>query len=725
MRLSLRTLLALEDNVFDVEQHRRLEQILPTDHNAEATLGRIRSVVRNPRLGVPGLVDHQEELDPNFVAEYLDHQMPADVQNQFEAYCLSADKYLAEIAAVHHVLANVLGEPARTSRECRLKCYDALSAKNKHPVEETKKFSFSDLPKHFRPFGPQESNTAKPGTKRYLAPLWNLLFPQKSGQDNTGQPVPAEQKSSLWTFASIGMLVCALLLGWQQIEKQRLAQQLRSMDETATSIMEHAVVDDSVGETNNIAYTDQQLDVAEQSMFAAPSDRLAPLKPIEQTSFTTEVSPPSSDTLDPFAAAAGIPPLAALDPFNGEMTGEKVSPDTTPTGGPPQIAAEKSESEKLPVETNNSIITFQPIAARQQADQLLAKGPTDNPIRSNLRQPIPATAWQSSDTPVTSAAPVLPSAHPQPIMQTSGTVPRVLGRALPVSQPSVIFSALTSGHPWLLPSLPFDLNGEQYLLTTTPFRGTFELTAGFRIEMIGDAKLCILPLDASGAPGIFVDYGRIIIQPLQPNQPLRIETEKSRGVVSVAGTNSLLFIDTFAEIADPSNGTKPPEEQRAKTSPILGFVPKNGERIVWKSISQPVPFYADSQGSILLQSDQYRFGEIRTLPNWLGTMPMSQEDRMLAEACRRCFVDARGEGEQALTWLIQNESRAVRTLGLRLWGDLGRFDVPLTVMAEKKKDDEAVRQVLVHYFNEVMRRDAETVQRFADAIEIIKEARKN
>jgi len=721
MRLSLRTLLAFEDNVFDVEQHRRLEQILPTDQNAEATLERIRSVVRNPRLGVPGLVDHQEELDPNFVAEYLDHQMPKDVQNQFEAYCLSADKYLAEIAAVHHILANVLGEPARTSRECRLKCYDALSAGDKHLTADPKKFADSDLPKHFRPFEPRESSIGKPGTNRYLAPLWNLLFPQKNAQGKTGQPVPAEQKSSLWTFANIGLLVCALLLGWQQIEKQRTAQQLRGIGE-ATSIAENVALEDNVNDADNIAYTDQQPDVMEQSTFAAPSETLAPLEPIVQTAFTTEASQPLSDTSDPFATVAGIPPLVALDPFNSEQ----VAPDTVPTSEPPQIVAAQSEPEKLPVDTNNSIIAFQPIAAKQQADQLLAKGPSENPMRATLRPPIPATAWQSSDMQSTSTAPALPAAAHGGITQTSGTetIPRVLGRVVHTSQPSVIFTATTSSHPWQLPPLPFDLNGEQYLLTTTPFRGTLELAAGFRIEMIGDSKLCILPLDASGTPGIFVDYGRIIIQPLQPNRSLRIETEKSRGVVSVAGTDSLLFIDTFAEISDPLKGAKPPEEQRAKTSPILGFAPKNGERIVWKSISQPQPFYADSQGSILLQSDQYRFGEIRTLPNWLGTLPMSQEDHMLVEACRRCFVDARGDGEQALTQLIQSESRAVRTLGLRLWGDLGRFDIPLTVMAERKKEDEAVRHVLVHYFDEVMRRDAETVQRFADAIEIIKEARK-
>ena len=217
MRLSLRTLLAFEDNVFDVEQHRRLEQLLPTDQAAESILQRIRSVVRSPLLGVPGLVDHQEELDPNYVAEYLDHQMPAGMQDKFESYCLSADKYLAEIASIHHILSNILGEPARTSRDCRLKCYNALLS-DKNPLAiETKNsvFSTPEQPKHFRPYGtPQESNISKPAMNRYLAPFWNLLFPPpKTGHSKTDQQIPMEQKSSLWTFTVIGLLICTLLLG--------------------------------------------------------------------------------------------------------------------------------------------------------------------------------------------------------------------------------------------------------------------------------------------------------------------------------------------------------------------------------------------------------------------------------------------------------------------------------------------------------------------------------
>ena len=773
MRLSLRTLLAFEDNVFDVEQHRRLEQLLPADKNAEATLRRIRSIVRNPSLGVPGLVDQQEELDPNYVAEYLDHQMSGSVQEKFETYCLSADKYLAEIASVHHILSNVLGEPARTSRECRLRCYDVLLADTHSPA-----YSVSEpQAAHFQPHAlPQEPKGNVPATSRYFALLWNRLFPPK--------PVPVvpaaseEKRPPLWTFTILGLLICALLLGWQQIEKQRnvrkdnvldvvvqepdaLSPQTTMFQQVETfadahlvandaiidnDVAEHFIAENDVGNevrkeeiTQSIANesggmpfgTNQHADVADSFI---PLARLEPLEAVEQVAYAAEVFAPF--TVAPAESAfVGVP-----------MESEPSVPKEEPVGDIPNeesmvqpTAAENLASEERPPESETeSIIAFQPMTL--PVESLPAGLESEFAARQSVQSPLPVSAWQrvSAQTFEESTIPVVPQPvsavvaqqplpNPPPIAQMSAVaiVSKVVGRAVQTSPSDLIFSAASAGAPWRLLPFPFDLNGDQYLLTAAPFRGTFELAAGFRIEMIGDAKLCLLPPDASGTPGIFVDYGRIIIHPLRANQPLRIETEKARGTVSATGTESVLFIDTFAEVSEPLNSTRPAEGQQPRTSPILGFVPKNGERLIWKSVSQPQPFFADSQGSVLLQSERYRFGEVRNLPNWLGAMPMPQEDRMLAETCWRSFSDVQGDGERALTRLTQHESPAVRTLGLRLWGDLGRFDVPIAVMAAGRQGEEAIRQVLHQYFEEVMRRDEETVQRLADAIQIVKEAQKN
>ena len=745
MRLSLRTLLAFEDNVFDVEQHRRLEQLLPADKTAEATLRRVRSIVRNPSLGVPGLVDHQEELDPNYVAEYLDHQMSGSVQEKFEAYCLSADKYLAEIASVHHILSNVLGEPARTSRECRLRCYEVL-----HTDKNLLATPIPEQWAHFQPHGASpESKAGKLTRNRYFAPLWNLLFPSKPVPETPA--VPTEKRSPFWTFAVLGLFICVLLLGWQQIEKKRFAHQ--QSIEVGTIAGEPGIVSlypipqaENFVDENHIAngndyavtaFTDEHhlseqyiADTDESNVIPAPADQrsdriespmpLVPLEVIEQVVFASETFPSftGAPTENTSAATADVSqvPLVELARF------ESLNQEGMPSDNSDNIASE----EELTGLEKDSIVAFQAIVSPTIPA-------TESATRPNAQSPHAVSAWQPIEKPEELEGPIAPQLvsiamvqQPSPNLSHSTPmtapviVPRVVGRAVELSPSGLIFSAASSGAPWQLPSLPFDLNGEQYLLTAAPFRGTFELAAGFRIEMIGDAKLCILPPDASGTPGIFVDYGRIILYPLKPNQPLRIETERSRGLVRATGTESILFIDTFAEVSESPGAVKLTEEQRPRMSPILGFVPRNGEQIVWKSVSQPQPFYANSLGSVLLQSERYRFGEVRNLPNWLA-LPVTLEDRMLAEVCRRYFAEAHGDGEQALTRLMRDESPAVRTLGLRLWGDLGRFDVPIAVMAERRQGEEAIRHVLNQYFEEIMRRDEETIQRFADALQFVKE----
>ena len=781
MRLSLRTLLAFEDNVFDVEQHRRLEQLLPADKNAEATLRRIRSIVRNPSLGVPGLVDHQEELDPNYVAEYLDHQMSGSVQEKFEAYCLSADKYLAEIASVHHILSNVLGEPARTSRECRFRCYDVMLADTLTPpspgTQPPAPSVVSKPPVHFQPYEtPPVPKADKPATHSFFAPLWNRLFPTKSAPAAPVIPAePVEKKPPFWTFTILGLFICALLLGWQQIEKQRLAKigqdTINREPETVSrepetvspefsaavspenpiivtppppktittteenSFVEHDIASEAAEHPDDVCgnapFAEEQQTGASESL--VPLARLDSIEPVEQVAYAAEsfTSFPIAPAESAFVAVSDVLPVepARFEPF--------VPEDLPSENAENSHAPENNASEELPTEPGAElIVAFQPITPSPITEPELS-------VCQDVLPPISVASWQPAETSNEPAAPIVqavsvaqppvsagvvpqPAPSPPTISQMSAVtiVPRAVGRAVQTHPSDLIFSAASAGAAWRLSPLPFDLNGDQYLLTTAPFRGTFELAAGFRIEMIGDTKLCLLPPDASGMSGIFVDYGRIIVHPLIANQPLRIETEKARGTAGFTGTESILFIDTFAEVSEPSNGTRPPEEQKPQTSPILGFVPKNGERIFWQSVSQPQPFYANSQGCVLLQSERYRFAEIR-LPNWIGAMPAAQEDRMLAEVCRQSFAEAQGDGERALTQLIRSESPAVRTLGLRLWGDLGRFDVPIAVMAEGRQGEEKICHVLHQYFEEVMRRDEETVQRLADAIQIVKEAQRN
>ncbi|MCL2348529.1 MAG: hypothetical protein FWC50_09760 [Planctomycetaceae bacterium] len=133
MHLSLKTILAFLDHLFDAEYQKAVERRIAEQESAIRLVNRIHSVVRQPGLGVPGRVGEKEELSANHVAAYLDHQL-SDVEiAQFEAFCLRSDICLAEVASTHQILTTVLGQPATLKRECRLRLYGIQNhQKNRH-----------------------------------------------------------------------------------------------------------------------------------------------------------------------------------------------------------------------------------------------------------------------------------------------------------------------------------------------------------------------------------------------------------------------------------------------------------------------------------------------------------------------------------------------------------------------------------------------------------------
>ncbi|MDR1270970.1 MAG: hypothetical protein LBK82_15755 [Planctomycetaceae bacterium] len=302
--------------------------------------------------------------------------------------------------------------------------------------------------------------------------------------------------------------------------------------------------------------------------------------------------------------------------------------------------------------------------------------------------------------------------------------PPVLGRVLAVKEPCIVFSASTASDQWEMKRLPLALHADQYLLTTSPFRAVVELESGFLVEMVGDSKFCLLEPDENGIAGVFIDYGRLVIRPIfsenkNSTQSLRLQTEKIQGTVHLTNPASLIFVDTFAEILEntPNESTlhRPVLPQ---TRPILGLIPEANGKISWQ-VGQ-VSLAATRQAGVLLVQEKPELGNIQGLPNWLNPLPLPPESEQLAAVCHRIFDKTDGNCEAALNLLIREPSIAVRSFGYRLWGDLGRFDIPLTFLSEAKPDEEPIRQVLVPYFREVMKRDEETVQRLADAIETVR-----
>jgi len=138
MRLTLKTILAFSDDLFDAEYRPAIEKRIREDQAAGSVVERIRSVVRNPDIPVPGRSGEKEEMSANLVAAYLDNLLSDAEQSRFETICLRSDVYLAEIACSHQILTTILGQPAKLNRDCRLRLYaiprhrKALSAHHPH-----------------------------------------------------------------------------------------------------------------------------------------------------------------------------------------------------------------------------------------------------------------------------------------------------------------------------------------------------------------------------------------------------------------------------------------------------------------------------------------------------------------------------------------------------------------------------------------------------------------
>src|SRR5437016_168640 len=101
MRLTLRTLLAYQDDILEPVQAREIGEKLNESSFASSLVSRIREVMRRRRLTAPTLSGPGMGIDPNLIAEYLDNTLPPDGVADVEKICLESDVHLAEAAACH------------------------------------------------------------------------------------------------------------------------------------------------------------------------------------------------------------------------------------------------------------------------------------------------------------------------------------------------------------------------------------------------------------------------------------------------------------------------------------------------------------------------------------------------------------------------------------------------------------------------------------------------
>jgi len=126
VRLTLRSLLAFMHGLLGPQEAEDLARKIEESPVARNLMCRIQDLMRQRRLGAPEVDERRANLDPNTVAEYLDHVLPPDRVPDFERICLESDLHLAELTACHQILAAVLTEPIEIPPGTRERMYGLI-----------------------------------------------------------------------------------------------------------------------------------------------------------------------------------------------------------------------------------------------------------------------------------------------------------------------------------------------------------------------------------------------------------------------------------------------------------------------------------------------------------------------------------------------------------------------------------------------------------------------
>lgn len=113
-RLTLRTLLAYAHGLLSHEEQASIERRVAESPLAGELLGRLAA---GP--GADDAADDRELEDANTVAEYLDHVLGPLEVDMFESRSFASQRQLAEVVAVHGILAWVLTRPAELAHSQR------------------------------------------------------------------------------------------------------------------------------------------------------------------------------------------------------------------------------------------------------------------------------------------------------------------------------------------------------------------------------------------------------------------------------------------------------------------------------------------------------------------------------------------------------------------------------------------------------------------------------
>ena len=510
MRLTLRTMLAYMNGILAPEDAQEIAKKIQESPAAAELLNRTRDVVRRLRLAAPGLAGPGSGLDPNTVAEYLDHQLPDDRVADFEKVCLESDVQLAEVAACHQILTLVLGEPAEVDPASRDRMYQlgsrfgatasptpAPSAAAQPGTVQTHSAAEGQLTSAAEPAKAADAEPAvktrtKPTIPDYLRdpPARNKLFPIALGAAVVVVFV-------LVVLAVFGQFAPGTPLG-------RILGYVMPAEEDNQPV--EPVIPASPKQPGAVKPSDS--DIAEKG------------KLLQQPA----VADPSSKLVRPGEEPAPMPPGEAGEP--------KPAEPSAPLPPEPAQPAEKPDAPEKPGEG--------------KPQELGEPKPPEPPTEVAVRPPIAI----------------------EPVPVPKADVPQQAGRLMSDDRQVLLRYDAQSEEWYRVPSKGI-LDAQTWLLTLPAYRTQLALsTAGVAVEMLGGAKIQLLPKQPQHPAGFNVAYGRLVVMPLaNAGTTIRLTAGEVSGSLCFLQAESKSAIEV---IPRRNPGADPEKHPRAYTVTIYG-----------------------------------------------------------------------------------------------------------------------------------------------------------
>lgn len=580
MRLTLRNILAYLDKLLDETQTRDLEQKLAESQIGQEQLQRIQEVTRRLRLPAPAIEGRGLGLDPNTVAEYLDHSLPSERVADFEKVCLESDMHLAEVASCHQILARVLREPAEVPVSCKPRMYGVVNAASQPAINEREAVREAVAVAAAAVATPAEAAKPQSAVPSYLRE-----------ETPAGDAAPATGGSRFpWALAAVLLVALGLaaLLGTTP-GRQWLAD---------------LGLPDTLGP---------------RGTGGPPPAGTAPAATGNGTSPGT---PSATGTAAPgVSSTAAAAPSATLEmPANRPDASTGVTP--APAGTAP-AGATGSAPLPLPPEPSAAPPSGTAMPAPTALPDSTA-APTGTASPSGTAAPPAGTVAMSTGGPTpTAAAPTGTAAAAA--TGTAAAPPRIeVGRV--TSELEVVLAWDARANQWRRAAARSTLVAGDRLLCLPGFRAQLGLTSGVTVELREGAMVELLAPEGRGAPGLRVLNGRLLAFTVAgANTQMRLMLEGHDGVVT--------FGQADAEVAvDVRRARNPGNDPEATPGPVVGDLYVTKGDVLWTEAAGPQaePLKAPAVkglGAVVVTADATAAPAPQLLPEWITPEVRSQVDQ--------------------------------------------------------------------------------------------------